>query len=211
MGKKPEVRFQRDLSSFPVQRGEGPVLSDNQAIATDAKAALAMGVAAAGVPEAQSVGLIGGEAGVAGTAAKYGQFLGAMADFVDKTEDLDFEIFKAINAAATFRLNTNASIGSLGGNPPGFQKINLPELEKQGPNETDEDFQAQKAAFPKKCAAFAANQKNRQKLAKNLKELQGAVPGSFGEGVHPMLQEFRAIQFIGFVLTAEVEFPVTKM
>jgi hypothetical protein len=111
MEKKPEVRFQRDLSSFPTKQ----VITDNEAIETDAKAALAMGVAAAGVPKAQSVGLIGGKAGVAGTAAKYGQFLGAMADFVEKPGDLDFEIFKAINTAATLMINTAATLGNFKG------------------------------------------------------------------------------------------------
>ncbi|MDR0740117.1 MAG: hypothetical protein LBF34_00170 [Puniceicoccales bacterium] len=151
-----------------------------------------MGVAAAGLKSAQTVELVGSKKG---TIAKYEQFLGAMERFVGQPGDLNFEIFKLINTAATSRLNTGASIGSLGGKPPGFEEIKLPTL-KRAPDETDAQFQAKKADFSRQCAEFAANSANRKKLADNLRALQSAVLGSFADSVHPMQQEFRAIQFI---------------
>ncbi|MDR2812428.1 MAG: hypothetical protein LBB05_01380 [Puniceicoccales bacterium] len=186
IGAKPEIRFQRDLSSFPAKSVK--CFSDNQAIATDAKIALTMGVAAAGVDRGQFMGLMGG---VGQTIGKYEQFLESMADFVYNTENLDLEIFSMINGAANFRLNANASIGSLG-NAEGFNAINFPKVDRH-PNEKDEDYNAR---VKREHAKFAAKPENRKKLAANLRALKGAVARSFGNGVHPMQQEFRATQFI---------------
>jgi hypothetical protein len=77
-------------------------------------------------------------------------------------------------------LNTDASIGSLGGKPPGFEKIELPDL-KQKSKESDEDF---KARQDQTNAAFAADPENRRKLINNLRVLQFSMTSSY---VSPIL------------------------
>ncbi|MDR2806610.1 MAG: hypothetical protein LBB11_00425 [Puniceicoccales bacterium] len=182
----PDLRFQRDLSSFPTQW----FMNDHEAIALDAGIALAMGVAAASMTSAPSITLIESRNQTFKIAQSYGNFLDSMVDLIVKLELLDFKIISIINALTAFRLKPETSIGSLGGNLQGFKDLDLPKMSNKPP------LWKRTIEYEQMCKAFAASLANKTQLINNIKALRNIIEESFGNKVHPMQQEFRVIQFI---------------
>ncbi|MDR2629229.1 MAG: hypothetical protein LBC30_04540, partial [Puniceicoccales bacterium] len=188
---RPRVRFQRDLSSFPGQRGKS-FGSDNQAIAIDVKSALAMGIAAAGVERSIFAELLGSKVDLI---VKYNKFVSEVEKFVKETDPLDFEVFKKLNDRLTMDLRQDTSIGTLIGNQEVFRKIDMPNIPKRTPGMSDEDWRRKLSDY--KNAGEACVAQNKEQFMKNLKASWDVIDKNFRQGeVHPMQQDIRAVQFI---------------
>ncbi|MDR2806611.1 MAG: hypothetical protein LBB11_00430 [Puniceicoccales bacterium] len=184
-------QFQRDLSSFPVHQ----FMSDDEAIAIDAKIALAMGVAAAGVQKSIFATLLGSKIDLI---VRYNKFVSTIEQFIRETDPLEFEVFETLNTILDLFLRQNGSIGSLSGSSKNFRQINVPntlKLPRRKPEMTNEEWKKTLADYRKLCVDFV--KQNKEQLAKNFKASWDVIDKNFREvKVHPILQDIRAIQFV---------------